>query len=110
MLLGSCCPAHTSQLAGPLAGIKAHPPAATSEPKSGKLNRMPRPRTDFPPTHTTPNSLTMHYQRTLNYLLQMRSFFCKSGLFGVLLPICHTAKRRREVYATQCLDIWFVDD
>jgi Phosphodiester glycosidase len=33
----------------------------------------------------------------------MRSFFCKSGLFGALLPICHTAKRRREVYATQCL-------
>jgi hypothetical protein len=33
----------------------------------------------------------------------MRSFFCKSGLFGALLPICHTARRRREVYATQCL-------
>ena len=33
----------------------------------------------------------------------MRSFFCRSGLFGTLLPICHTAARRREAYATQCL-------
>src|SRR5258707_6913208 len=64
MLLGSCCPAHTSQLAGPLAGINAQPPTATSEPKSGKLNRMPRPRTAaLPPTDTTIAQMTLRDQR-----------------------------------------------
>src|SRR5262249_42539727 len=42
--LGSCCPAHTSQLWGPLTGITAQPPSATNR----KLNRMPRPRTILP--------------------------------------------------------------
>ena len=63
-LLGSCCPAHTSQLSGPLAGINAQPPAATSEPKSAKLNRMPRPRTvALPPTQMTLTHKTMRDQR-----------------------------------------------
>ena len=43
MFLGSCCPAHTSQLDGPFAGIKAHPPTAAT--RTGKLRTMPRLRT-----------------------------------------------------------------
>src|SRR6266496_6053508 len=46
--LGSCCPAHTSQLSGPLAGIKAHPPAARCDTRSVKLNRKPTQRTVAP--------------------------------------------------------------
>src|SRR5207253_5221560 len=56
-LFGSCCPAHTSQLAGPLAGINAQPPAPASELKSIKPNTMPRQRTvALPPTDTTPSA------------------------------------------------------
>src|SRR5262249_39325147 len=51
IFLGSCCPAHTSQLAGPVAGIKAQPPTARCDIRSAKLNRIPRPRTvALPPT------------------------------------------------------------
>src|SRR5215831_17712078 len=53
IFLGSCCPAHTSQLAGPVAGIKAQPPTARCDIRSAKLNRIPRPRTvALPPNGT----------------------------------------------------------
>src|SRR5262245_3979107 len=52
IFLGSCCPAHTSQLSGPLTGIKAHPPTARCDIRSAKLNRIPTPRTVAPPHGT----------------------------------------------------------
>src|SRR5215813_2545339 len=48
IFFGSCCPAHTSQLAGPVAGIKAQPPTARCDIRSAKLNRIPTPRTVAP--------------------------------------------------------------
>src|SRR5215831_7056445 len=45
IFLGSCCPAHTSQLSGPATGIKAQPPTARCDTRSVKLKRMPTPRT-----------------------------------------------------------------
>src|SRR5215467_5374855 len=48
IFLGSCCPAHTSQLAGPVAGIKAQPPTARCDIRSAKLNRIRAPRTVAP--------------------------------------------------------------
>ena len=48
MFLGSCCPAQTSQLDGPLVGIKAHPPTARCDARSEELKKMPTPRTVAP--------------------------------------------------------------
>src|SRR5262245_54551282 len=45
MFLGSCWPAHTSQLEAPLVGINAQPPTARWDSRSAKLKRMPPPRT-----------------------------------------------------------------
>src|SRR5262249_24271417 len=45
IFLGSCCPAHTSQLSGPATGIKAQPPTARCDTRSVILKRMPTPRT-----------------------------------------------------------------
>src|SRR3954470_11580093 len=54
IFLGSCCPAQTSQLEGPFAGIRAHPPTARWDASSAKLKKIPTPRTvSFPPTTIT---------------------------------------------------------
>src|SRR6516165_2906248 len=51
IFLGSCCPAHTSQLSGPFTGITAQPPTARCDTRSVILKRMPTPRTvALPPT------------------------------------------------------------
>ena len=51
IFLGSCCPAQTSQLSGPLAGIKAQPLTARCDPRSVIFKRIPTPRTvALPPT------------------------------------------------------------
>src|SRR6266540_3450841 len=52
IFLGSCWPAHTSQLGGPLAGIKAHPPTARCDTRRVKLKRIRTPRTVAPPHGT----------------------------------------------------------
>jgi len=51
-IFGVVLAAHTSQLGGPLAGIKAHPPTARCDIRSVKLSRTPRPRTVAPPRGT----------------------------------------------------------
>ena len=68
--LGSCCPAQTSQLDGPLAGIKAQPPA--SAPRSGKLKRMPRLRTVAPPR--TGDTSSKEYKRSMRLLPLLRIY------------------------------------
>src|SRR5215510_9823659 len=72
--LGSCCPAHTSQLSGPLAGIKAQPPTARCDTRSVKLKRMPTPRTVAPHGTLTLRQAIMSDQRA-SYLepLEMAS-------------------------------------
>src|SRR5262249_9708289 len=70
IFLGSCCPAHTSQLSGPLTGIKAHPPTATWDSRSMKLNRTLTLRTvALPPRNLDINA--SDYVRSTSLLAEI---------------------------------------
>ncbi len=93
MFLGSCCPAQTSQLAGPLAGIKAQPPTATSELKSEKLNRMRRTAhgCPFPKRHGTTLAQPITAINEALVPVDSLEMACFSGCVWL---ICYMNKRR----------------
>src|SRR6516165_5134320 len=96
IFLGSCCPAHTSQLSGPLTGITAQPPTARWDSRSVILKRMPTPRTvALPPRNLGINA--SNYVRSTRLLF---GILWKWRLLGRVLLARHTDGPGDDVRAT----------
>src|SRR5262249_36297503 len=100
IFLGSCCPAHTSQLSGPATGITAQPPTARCDTRSVRLKRMPTPRTvAFPP-----RNLDIKATNCVRSTRLLSGILWKWLLIGRLLLIGYTDGCSRQVRATSFRD------